>query len=176
MANCLKFIQEESELADEINIDAKKTISNSRRCFDSIHELSWKTSIVKTMLVPTKQDTHVDERSIVRGVAIMPGRDVHRQERTTNRINHTHSLTRISPSPPNGGPSLVLSSPKKRKLLTLFPRKIGKLSTSGRENEPCPLEQHASRNRARNGMETRGKWGKNVPPETKLPGLDVGDG
>lgn len=86
-----------------------------------------------------KQDTrHVDERSVVRGVAMMPGErhDVHRQERTTNRINHTRSLA---------SRRTVVPFYLRRENCLLSYRENRKTRD---ENERCPLGQHASRNRA----------------------------
>lgn len=166
-AKCLKFIRGITDT--EINIDAEKTTPILDQLFldaATLFRLDPRIVVesykVKT-LVPG-QDTHVDERSVVRGVAIMPGRDVHRQERTTNRINHTHSLA-SHPSLPGrwsqprsifAEENCLLSYRENRKTLDLGTRTSDVLSSS----TPRGIGR---------GMEWRRgdwrKWGKNVPPE-----------
>lgn len=117
--------------------------------------------MVKSVKFPSKIP---DERSVVRGVAMMPGErhDVHRQERTTNRINHTRSLA------------------SRRTVVPFYLRRENCL-LSYRENRKTRAEKErwssrAARFEESGGMEWRRgdrKWGKNVPPETKLPRLDV---
>lgn len=86
-----------------------------------------------------------------------------KRERQIASIILTHSHL-ILPSP-DGGPSLVLSSPKK--IAYSLTAKIGKLSTSGRERA---MSSRAAR-LEESGEEWNGdegdwrKWGKNVPPE-----------